>query len=79
MTLIGGIYVYVVTWVLLGGNSSDNLSFDQWKEFMVRKTFFDTFKFSLYVIFFACSIWMILTDEAKGAPRTFVVLANVWN
>ncbi|XP_031561717.1 uncharacterized protein LOC116297596 [Actinia tenebrosa] len=34
ITLIGGIYVYVVTWVLLGANSGDTLSFKQWKEFM---------------------------------------------
>ena len=40
-TYASGIFMYAITWILLGEDSQNNLSRSQWKDFMVLK-----FKFS---------------------------------
>ena len=35
---IGGIFAYVLAWILLGQSSEDNLSPNNWKDFTVHNT-----------------------------------------
>ena len=52
LTFLCGIYVYGVTWILLGQSNEETLSPNVWKQFMNTNLTFASFHFSLFVATF---------------------------
>ncbi|XP_031549348.1 major facilitator superfamily domain-containing protein 12-like [Actinia tenebrosa] len=68
-TFISGMFVYAVTWLLLGESSGEKLSSKQWKEFMYLGFIIIAVGFSFTVVFYI-GVNENRIKNSKGSTRT---------